>query len=72
MNSEGIVIEYTLHFLFKVTNNQYEYKTLLAGLKIAEELGVKCLKVFIDSQLVPNQVTGEYEARDPIMAKYLD
>lgn len=30
MNIEGMINEYALHFLFKATNNQVEYKTLLA------------------------------------------
>lgn len=30
------------------------------------------LKVFIDSQLVADQVTNEYEARDSTLAKYFD
>ena len=38
-NFEGTVTEYTLRFNFKVSNNQVEYEALLAGLKIAKELG---------------------------------
>lgn len=49
MNSERIVAEYTLHLLFKETNNQLEYESLWAGLKLAKKLRVKCLRVFIDS-----------------------
>lgn len=48
-NFEGVVIEYALHFSFRVTNNQAEYEALMARLKIAKELGVKSLKVFTDS-----------------------
>lgn len=44
-----VVVEYEFRFSFKVTNNQTEYKTLLAGLKLAQELGMKKLRVFTDS-----------------------
>lgn len=40
MNSEEIVTEYTLRFLFKVTNNQSKYEVLLAKLRLAKELKV--------------------------------
>lgn len=40
-------------------------------MKLAKKLGVKCLRVFIDSQLMAGQVIGEYEALDLMMAKYL-
>ena len=70
-NSEGFLVEYALRFLFKVTNNQSEYEALLVGLKIAQELKIKNIKIFSDSQLIVGQVSGEYEARNPTMASYL-
>ncbi|XP_073101239.1 uncharacterized protein [Elaeis guineensis] len=38
---------------------------------MAKELKINSLKVFTDSQLIVGQVKGEFEARDPIMAIYL-
>ncbi|XP_073103852.1 uncharacterized protein [Elaeis guineensis] len=70
-NSERVVTEYVLRFDFKASNNQAEYEALLVSLKIAKELEIDSLKVFIDSQLIVGQVKGEFEARDPIMAIYL-
>lgn len=49
LTNSGVVIEYTLRFTFKASNNQAEYETLLSSLKVAKELSVKRLKVFIDS-----------------------
>lgn len=48
-NLEGVITKYVLRFLFKVTNNQSKYETLLAGLKLVKELGVKCLRIFSNS-----------------------
>ncbi|XP_073112259.1 uncharacterized protein [Elaeis guineensis] len=70
-NSEGVVTKYALRFDFKVSNNQAEYETLLVSLKMAKELEIDSLKVFTDSQLIVGQVKGQFEARDPIMAIYL-
>ncbi|GJV35728.1 reverse transcriptase domain-containing protein [Tanacetum coccineum] len=58
--------EYTnaLRLEFEITNNEAEYEALLAGLRIANEMKVQELTIFVDSQLVANQVNGLFEARD--------
>ena len=57
-----------LHFL--ASNNMAEYETLLSGLRIAIKLGVKCLDVRGDSQLVIDQVMKESSCHDPKMEAY--
>ncbi|GKC08023.1 reverse transcriptase domain-containing protein [Tanacetum coccineum] len=44
---------------FDVTNNEAEYEALIAGLRIAEQIGVKNLQTNVDSRLVANQVLVE-------------
>ncbi|RDX75708.1 Retrovirus-related Pol polyprotein from transposon 17.6, partial [Mucuna pruriens] len=66
----GILIEQSLHFDFKASNNQAEYEALLAGMKLALEIKAKKLTVKSDSKLVTGQVNGEYQAKDPKLAKY--
>ncbi len=55
------------------TNNQAEYRALLAGLTEVIERGIKSLLVRSDSQLLVRQVTGEYKVKDaklkPLMAE---
>ena len=43
----------------------------MIGLRSARELGASHLQVFCDSQLVANQISGEYQARDERMSTYL-
>ncbi|XP_071704471.1 uncharacterized protein [Rutidosis leptorrhynchoides] len=62
---------YALRFNFKVTNNEAEYETPLAGMRIALELGVKKLQAYVDSQLVTNQINGTFDANDKYMQSYL-
>ncbi|XP_064950492.1 uncharacterized protein LOC135604769 [Musa acuminata AAA Group] len=69
--SDGRAFERSLHLGFKATNNEAEYEALLAGLKLALEMQVAAIHVFTDSQLVAEQLSGGYEARDPTMVKYL-
>ncbi|XP_062005650.1 uncharacterized protein LOC133722800 [Rosa rugosa] len=64
------VYKYALKFAFKASNNAAEYEALIAGLQIARELGVQHLSIFSDSQLVVNQVSGNFEAKEPHMSSY--
>ncbi|KAK0586642.1 hypothetical protein LWI29_010130 [Acer saccharum] len=68
IDPEGIECSHCFRFEFKVTNNEAEYEALLAGMKVATEQGVEYLAVRSDSQLVINQVSGTYQARD-VLAK---
>ncbi|XP_064945551.1 uncharacterized protein LOC135597052 [Musa acuminata AAA Group] len=68
---DGRSFERSLHFGFKATNNEAEYEALLAGLRLALEMQVAAIHVLTDSQLVAEQLSGGYEARDATMAKYL-
>ena len=55
---EGKVIEYALKFQFKATNNEVEYKAVIAGLQLSKSLEAKRISLKIDSQLVVNQILG--------------
>ncbi|XP_021768330.1 uncharacterized protein LOC110732666 [Chenopodium quinoa] len=68
---EGKNFEYALKFSFKASNNEAEYEVAIAGLELCIALEGKhvCLKT--DSQLVANQIRGEYEAKEPSMISYL-
>jgi ribonuclease HI len=69
---EGIEFTYALRFEFTATNNEAEYEALLAGLRIAIQMGVRNLEANVDSKLVANHVLGEYVAKDEHMIQYLE
>ncbi|XP_058180085.1 uncharacterized protein LOC131298624 [Rhododendron vialii] len=70
VNPCGILHESAITINFPATKNEAEYEALLAGLRAAISLQVEDLQVFCDSQLIVNQITGDYEAWDPRMIKY--
>ncbi|GKE45492.1 reverse transcriptase domain-containing protein, partial [Tanacetum coccineum] len=72
VNPEGKEYTYALRFEFETTNNEAEYEALLAGLRIAKEMEIQELIIFVDSQLVANQVKGLFEARQPTIKQYLE
>ncbi|XP_040245503.1 uncharacterized protein [Aegilops tauschii subsp. strangulata] len=60
-----------MHFPWEMsTNNTAEYEGLLAGLRIAADLGVRKLIVRGDSQLVVRQINKDYQS--PLMEAYMD
>ncbi|GKF23314.1 reverse transcriptase domain-containing protein, partial [Tanacetum coccineum] len=63
---------YALRFQFTTFNNEVEYKALIAGLRIAAQMGVRNVQVSVDSKLVANQILGTYVAKEENMAKYLE
>ncbi|GKF13861.1 reverse transcriptase domain-containing protein, partial [Tanacetum coccineum] len=48
---------YALRFKFETTNNEAEYEALLAGLRIAQEMEITKVAIFLDSQLVKVKTT---------------
>ncbi|WP_375661169.1 ribonuclease HI family protein, partial [Bartonella sp. CL71SXKL] len=67
---EGLILEQAIRLGFDASNNEAEDEALIRGLKKAKVLGVKHLKINCDSQLVANQLTGEYCARNQTMEAY--
>ncbi|RDX70210.1 Retrovirus-related Pol polyprotein from transposon 17.6, partial [Mucuna pruriens] len=68
----GVLVEQSLHFEFKASNNQAEYEALLAGMRLARDLEAKTLTAKSDSRLVTGQVNDEYQTRDPQLSRYKD
>jgi ribonuclease HI len=70
-NNKGIVVEISLTLSFSVTNNTAEYGAFLAGLRTAQDMGARKVKIFTDSQLVASQVTGEFQVKEDHLQKYV-
>ncbi|GKE82208.1 reverse transcriptase domain-containing protein, partial [Tanacetum coccineum] len=71
-NPKGAEFTYAMRFRFEATNNEAEYEALIAGLRIAEQMGIKNLQAHVDSRLVANQVNGSYIAKESGMVQYLN
>ena len=49
-SKENIHLSYKLDF--KTTNNIAEYEALLLGVKVAKEMGIMCMRIFGDVDLI--------------------
>ncbi|XP_057250131.1 uncharacterized protein LOC130591205 [Beta vulgaris subsp. vulgaris] len=68
---EGEIFEHAIRFGFKASNNEAEYEAALAGLSLSIAAGARNVIMITDSQLISSQIEGTYEAREPVMQKYL-
>ncbi|SPT20119.1 unnamed protein product [Triticum aestivum] len=67
---EGNKLKYTLQIHFAASNNIAEYEALIHGLRLAKELGIRRILCYGDSDLVVQQSSGEWDAKDANMASY--
>ncbi|MGH2772229.1 MAG: ribonuclease HI family protein [Actinomycetota bacterium] len=61
----GAVVESVSQGIGWCTNNVAEYRALIEGLRIALAHRVRVLRIFMDSELVVNQMQGIYRVKNP-------
>jgi ribonuclease HI len=66
----GVHMENMVRLHFPTSNNTAEYEALINGLRIAVELGIKCLEIRGDPELVVDQVMKDKNCVDPKMEAY--
>ncbi|XP_071683447.1 uncharacterized protein [Lolium perenne] len=67
---KGGNLRYVLQIHFRASNNVAEYEALVHGLKVAKEVGVCRIICYGDSDLVVQQCSGVWDAKDANMASY--
>lgn len=59
----GNEIDSFSEYVDDATNNEAEYSALIHGLLMAKEMNVASISIFSDSQLIVNQVNGEFRVK---------
>ncbi|XP_075645325.1 uncharacterized protein LOC142616336 [Castanea sativa] len=72
LSPEGDKVQCMIRLNFPVTNNEVEYKALIAGLDLAQAAGATDAMVRCDSQVVTSQINGCYECKGERMKEYLE
>ncbi|XP_020195169.1 uncharacterized protein [Aegilops tauschii subsp. strangulata] len=67
---KGDLLRYALQIHLAASNNVAKYEALVHDLQLAKELGVRRILCYGDSDLVVQQCSGEWDARDANMARY--
>ena len=68
---EGDVLKYGVQLKFLITNNEVEYEAILTRLRLTRALRAKNILLRSDSQLIIEQVKGDFKAKEKRMQKYL-
>ena len=72
LSPEGDVVECMICLNFPTTNNEVEYEALVAGLDLARATGATSVVIYCNSQVITNQINGDYECKGERMKLYLD
>jgi ribonuclease HI len=67
-DGKGELIAEISEYIGETTNNQAEYRAVIAAIEKAKELGAEELEFFLDSELVVKQLNREYKVRDKDLA----
>ncbi|CAN6701172.1 unnamed protein product [Malus baccata var. baccata] len=71
INPQGVYHYYSFLLDYQEnTNNRAKYEALIIGLEILMDLGATEVEIFGDSELVINQLNGEFKCRHITMAGY--
>ena len=69
LSLEGDKIECMVRLDSPITNNEAEYEALVARLDLAKAAGAESVVLYCDSQVIDNQVNGDYECKGERMKK---
>ena len=72
LSPERDVVECMVRLDFPTTNNEAEYERLVASLDLARAIGATNIVIYCDSQVITNQVNGDYKCKGERMKRYLD
>ncbi len=67
-DSQGKLLAEVSRYLGVATNNQAEYKAIIAGLEKAKALGADEVSCFMDSELAVRQLNREYKVKNKDLA----
>jgi len=69
-SDELLYYSFSFRLEFEATNNVVEYETLLHGLNMDKDLGIKFLHIIGDSDLIVCQVKGHYVCKQERLKIY--
>ncbi|GAA0139578.1 hypothetical protein LIER_01095 [Lithospermum erythrorhizon] len=64
------ILPYPFSLSYNCSNNVVEYQALTLRLEAATKMDIHRLEIYWDSQLVINQLLGDYEVRKPELIPY--
>src|SRR4029450_3442812 len=72
LTADGVVLAEHAECIGRATNNQAEYRALLLGLAACRSLTSGRVRCELDSQIVVNQLTGQYRTKNAALLALRD
>ena len=72
LSPKGDTIECMVRLDFPATNNESEYEVLIAGLDLTKAARATRVVIYCNSQVITNQINGDYECKGERMKRYLN
>ncbi len=63
-DEQGQIMAEVSEYIGETTNNQAEYRAVIAAYEKAKEIGASELEFYLDSELVVKQLKGEYKVKN--------
>lgn len=67
-NEDGKIVATISRYIGETTNNQAEYRAVIVALEKASEFGVEEIEIFMDSELVVNQLNQKFKVKNKGLA----
>jgi ribonuclease HI len=72
VSPSSVYIDLSIRLVFACTNNRVENESLLHGLEFLRDLGARDVDVFVDSNLIVQQIKGDSQCLDGVLNSYGD
>ena len=72
LSPEGDIVECVIRLDFPTTNDEANYEALVASLDLARATRVSNVVIYCNSQVITNQINGDYECKGERMKLYLN
>jgi len=69
-NSDGKKVTEISQYIGIGTNNNAEYLAVITALKEAQKLYASSVQLFLDSELIAKQISGDYRVKSPSLQKH--
>lgn len=66
-DEQGRLVASVSQRIGRTTNNQAEYRAVIAALEEAAKLGATEVNVYLDSELIVRQINGKYRVKKPAL-----
>ena len=57
---------------FDLKNNVAEYEALISSLQVAKQIGVQCISIYGDSELIIRQIKNHCQTKHPRLRSYMN